>query len=68
MIKLVKEVVCTYKKFQLVKRIGNVGSKPIELKSVPIWDQFFKVALDTSGPVPKTKHGNQYVMVAIDHY
>jgi hypothetical protein len=26
------------------------------------------VALDTVGPLPKTKNGNKYVLVAIDHY
>jgi hypothetical protein len=26
------------------------------------------VALDTAGPLPETKYGNRYVLVAIDHY
>jgi hypothetical protein len=65
---LVKEVVHTCKNCQLVKRIGNVELEPIELESIPIWDQFFRVALNTYGPLLETKHGNWYVLVAIDHY
>jgi hypothetical protein len=39
-----------------------------ELKSIPVCDLFYKVALDTTGPLPETKAGNRYVLVAIDHY
>jgi hypothetical protein len=52
----------------LVKTIGNVRSELVELKSIPIWDQFFKVTFDTIGSLLETKHGNSYVLVAIDHY
>ncbi len=31
-------------------------------------DLFYRVALDTAGPLPETKSGNRYVLVAIDHY
>ncbi len=31
-------------------------------------DLFYEVALDTTGPLPKTKSGNKYILVAIDHY
>jgi hypothetical protein len=41
MMELVKEVVHTCKNCQLIKRTGNVRSEAIELKSIPIWDQFF---------------------------
>ncbi len=43
-------------------------SEPVEFKSIPIWNQFFKVAFDTTWPLFETKHGNSYVLVAIDHY
>jgi hypothetical protein len=39
-----------------------------ELKSIPVCDLFYKVALDTAWPLPETKAGNRYVLVAIDHY
>ncbi len=38
------------------------------MKSIPICDLFHIVALDTAGPLPKTKSGNRYILVAIDHY
>lgn len=38
------------------------------LRNIPIWDQFYKVALDTIKPLPKTCNGNIYILVAIDHY
>ncbi len=39
-----------------------------EMKSIPICELFYKVALDTVGPLPKTKLGNKYILVHIDHY
>jgi hypothetical protein len=38
------------------------------LKSIPIYDLFYRVALDTARPLPETKTGNKYILVAIDHY
>jgi hypothetical protein len=38
------------------------------LKSIPVHDLFYRVALDTAGPLPETKSGNKYILVAIDHY
>jgi hypothetical protein len=38
------------------------------LKSIPICDLFHTVALDIAGPLPETKLGNKYILVAIDHY
>jgi hypothetical protein len=29
---------------------------------------FYKIALYTVGPLPKTTNGNKYILVAIDHY
>jgi hypothetical protein len=34
------------------------------MKSIPIYDLFYRVALDITGP----KNGNRYALVAIDHY
>jgi hypothetical protein len=39
-----------------------------ELKSIPVCDLFYRVALDIAGPLPKTKLGNRYILVAINHY
>jgi hypothetical protein len=38
------------------------------MKNIPVCDLFYRVALDTTGPLPKTKNGNRYALVAIDHY
>jgi hypothetical protein len=38
-----------------------------EMKSIPVYDLFYKVALNTMGPWPETKNGNRYDLVAIDH-
>ncbi len=38
------------------------------LKSIPVCDPFYQVALDTAGPLPETDLGNKYILVAIDHY
>jgi len=39
-----------------------------ELKSIPVCDLFYRVALDTAGTLLETKAWNRYVLVAIDHY
>jgi phage terminase large subunit len=52
----------------LVKSEGSIHSGDERLKSIPICDLFHRVALDTAGPLPETKAGNKYILVAIDHY
>jgi len=37
-----------------------------ELKSIFVWDQFYRVALDIVGLLPETNNGNRYTLVAID--
>jgi transposase-like protein len=39
-----------------------------KMKSIPICDLFYRVALDTLGPLPQITNGNKYVLIAIDHY
>jgi len=68
MTKFVKEVICICKNCQLVKRTRNIKLEPIELKNIPIWGSFFKVALEIVGFFPETKHSNWYVLVVINHY
>jgi hypothetical protein len=64
----VKTVVRRCQQCQLVRGAGSIRSGDEQLKSIPICDLFHKVALDTAGPLPKTKSGNKYILVAIDHY
>ncbi len=47
---------------------GSIRSGDEQLKSIPIYDLFHRVALDTAGPLPETRSGNKYILVAIDHY
>ncbi len=47
---------------------GSIRSGDEQLKSIPICDLFHRVALDTVGPLPETRSGNRYILVAIDHY
>jgi hypothetical protein len=51
-----------------VKSEGSIRSGDERLKSIPVCDLFYRVALDTVGPLPETKAGNNYILVAIDHY
>jgi len=38
------------------------------MKNILVCDLFYRVALDIVGPLPETKNGNRYDLVAIDHY
>lgn len=53
---------------QLVKRIGSIKTNPKEIKSIPIWNQFHQITLDTIEPLLETHNGNKYILIAIDHY
>jgi hypothetical protein len=33
-----------------------------------MWDHLYKVVIDTIGIILETCKGNQYILVAIDHY
>ncbi len=64
----VKAVVRECQQCQLVKSSGSIRSGDEQLKSIPVCDLFYRIALDTTGPLPKTRSGNRYILVAIDHY
>jgi hypothetical protein len=64
----VKSVVRRCQQCQLVGSEDNIRSGDEQLKSIPICDLFHRVALNTAGPLPETKSGNKYILVAIDHY
>ncbi len=51
-----------------MRNAGIIRSGDEQLKSIPICDLFHIIALDTTGPLPETKLGNKYILVAIDHY
>lgn len=38
------------------------------MKSIPMCDILYCVALDITRPLPETFNGNKYIIVAIDHY
>ncbi len=63
-----KTVVRSCQQCQLVRSEGSIHSGDERLKSIPICDLFHRIALDTAGPLPETKAGNKYILVAIDHY
>jgi len=52
----------------MVRRMGSIRSEDEELKNIPICNLFHRVVMDTTGPLPETKSGNKYILVAIDHY
>jgi transposase InsO family protein len=52
----------------MVRRLGSVRSEDEEMRSIPACDLFHRVAMDTARPLPATKSGNRYLLVAIDHY
>jgi len=52
----------------MVKRVGSMCLENGEMKSILVCELFYRVALDIARPLPKTKLGNKYILVAIDHY
>jgi len=64
----VKVVIRGCQQCQLVRSSGSIRFGDEQLKSIPVCDLFHRVTLDTAGPLPETKSGNKYIMVAIDHY
>ncbi len=64
----VKAVVRECQQCQLVRSSGSIRSGDEQLKNIPVCDLFYRVALDTAGPLPETRSGNRYILVAIDHY
>jgi hypothetical protein len=51
-----------------VRSTGSIRFGDEQLKTIPICDLFYRIALDTSRPLPETKSGNKYILVAINHY
>jgi len=53
---------------QMVRRVGNMRLENEEMKNIHVYELFYRVALDIARPLPNTKLGNKYILVAIDHY
>jgi hypothetical protein len=64
----VRTVVKMCQHCQLVRSTGSIRSEDENMKSIPICELFYRIALDTVGPLPETKSGNKYILVAVDHY
>jgi hypothetical protein len=64
----VKTVVRMCQQCQLVRNMGSIRSEDEEMKSIPVCELFYWVALDTTWPLPETKTANKYILVAVDHY
>jgi hypothetical protein len=65
--KSLRMVVRQCQRCQLAKSLRNIRFGIEEMKSIPICDLFYRVALDTIGLLLETKNGNRYVLVAIDN-
>jgi len=52
----------------MVRKMGSRCFEDEELKSIYICDLFYRIAMDTTGPLPETKLENKYILVAVDHY
>ncbi len=61
-------VVKMCKQCQMVRSMGSVRSEDEEMKNILVCELFYRVALDTTGPLLETKSGNKYILVVVDHY
>jgi len=55
----VKAVIRGCQQCQLVRSSSSIRSGDEQLKSIHVYDLFHRVALDTAGPLPETKSGQQ---------
>jgi len=52
----------------MVRKVGSICFEDEELKNILVYELFYRIAMDTAWPLPETKSGNKYILVAIDHY
>jgi hypothetical protein len=64
----VRTVVKMCQQCQLVRSTGSIRSEDENMKSIPVCELFYRVALDTAWPLLETKSRNKYILVAVDHY
>ncbi len=51
-----------------MRSTGSIHFEDENMKNIPVCELFYRVALDIVGPLPETKSGNKYILVAVDHY
>jgi hypothetical protein len=64
----VRTIVRMCQQCQLVRSTGSIRSEDEKMKSIPVCELFYRVALNTTRPLLETKTWNKYILVAIDHY
>jgi hypothetical protein len=64
----VRTVVKMCQQCQLVRSTGSIRSEDENMKSIPVCELFYRVALDIAWPLLETKSRNKYILVAVDHY
>jgi hypothetical protein len=52
----------------MVRKMGSICFEDEELKRIHVCDLFYRIVMDTVGPLLETKLGNKFILVAIDHY
>ncbi len=50
------------------RRRGLFGTEPPLLNTLPVKGLFYRFGVDLAGPLPTTKSGMSYVMLAVDHF
>jgi hypothetical protein len=48
--------------------MGSMRFEDEEMKSIPICELFYWVALNTRRSLLETKSGNKYILIIVDHY
>ncbi len=51
----------------MVRKVGSICCEDEELKSIPICELFYKIVMDIARPLPETRLGNKYILMAINH-
>jgi hypothetical protein len=52
----------------MVKKVDNIHFEDEELKIIHVCELFYRVVMDTVGPLHETKFKNKYILAAINHY
>ncbi|PNH08435.1 Pro-Pol polyprotein [Tetrabaena socialis] len=64
-----RDVAAVVRDCKLCDRANAVGNvRPAALHPLPVMGPFYHWGVDLAGPLPLTKQGNVYVMIAIEHY
>jgi hypothetical protein len=52
----------------MIRKMGSIRFEDEELKCILVCDLFYRIVMDTAGPLPETKSRNKYILVAVNHY